>query len=461
MTEKRTIPWLTMILVGGLLFLVGHSLEFTVAKDMATRFGTAAEAIAEGSPRRRVGLFLLGFGGGLVMIVRQPRYKPRLNGITAWLAVGFLAWAALTLFWATDFAIAFRRFVVLCLVTVAMIAALRHWSLREVVLFITLSALAFALIGLAAEVAYGTFQPFSAEYRFSGTQHPNHQGMNLARLVLGAFCLSQIKITGRWFFVAMVVAGLVLLVLTRSRTAFGATLFALAVFVGLRASPLRLMVMLFFAGAIGLLALFLIQNGALSTPWGVILMGRGEGAAETTLTLSGRTEWWRYLWGFIVEQPVRGYGYHSFMSPSRVSQVPSMLAWGINESHSLYIEILLGTGAVGFSLLVGVLLGGFVRAARLARRFRSAEYGFLAAYIVFIILNGVMAATSMFPEPQFVALLVLGYVLLRDPEQEVAGVGPVLNARWREFSVASHRGGVSSTRGWPPVHGGRVPPQYP
>ena len=34
--------------------------------------------------------------------------------------------------------------------------------------------------------------------------------------------------------------------------------------------------MLLSVGAIGLLALFLIQTGAISTPWQVILMGRGE-----------------------------------------------------------------------------------------------------------------------------------------------------------------------------------------
>jgi O-antigen ligase len=453
--EEQPIPWFTMILLGGLLFLVGHRLDYVAAVDWSTTFGTTADAIAEGQPRRRLGYFLLGLWGVVSIIAVKPQYKLRLSGFTPWLAVGFLLWAPMTLLWAEDFSLVSRRLVILGMVTVATVAALRQFSLRQVVLFTALSSLAYALIGLAAELAYGVFQPLSPEYRFAGTQHPNHQGMNLARLILGAFCLSKMKIAGRRLFVVIAVVALVLLVLTRSRSAFGATLIALGVFWGLHTSPLRLMAVVLSAGAVGILALFLIQNESLSTPWQFILMGRGSGIREA-LTLSGRTELWQYLWTFVGERPLLGYGYNSFMSPERAAQMPASLPWGASGTHSLYLEILLGTGAIGFGLLMGTLVGCLGRAVRWTSRVRSPAHAFLVAYIVFIIVNGVMGATTMAPDPKFVAWLTLGYVLLRDPQRGPAGTHLVADPRSGRLQAAAHgpvRPGVSGEPAGPfPPH---------
>jgi O-antigen ligase len=443
-----------IILIGTLIFVINHHLGYTADSFQRsfTSFGTAAEAIAEGSPRRRVGFLLLGLLGIVVIVARRPRYQLRLNGLLPWLAVGFLSWAALSLLWTADVPLAFRRLVVLGMVTIAVVAVLREFSLRDVILFITLTSLAYALIGMAAELAHGSFQPFSAQYRFSGTQHPNHQGMNLARLVLGAFCLSRMRIAGRRLFIVVAVIGCVLLVLTRSRTAFGAAMVALVFFACVRSSPLRLIAMLLSVGAIGLLALFLIQTGAISTPWQVILMGRGEVLGEGARKLSGRTELWQYLWTFVVERPMVGYGYHSFMSPERAGQMPDLVAWGVGDAHSLYMEVLLGTGAVGFVLFIGVLFGSIVRALRWVIRVRNPAHAFLAAYLVFIVVNGVMAATTIFPDAKFVGFLVLGYVVLRDPERE-AGVGSVHDARSGQPWMAQHGMTRSRPSEWPPTSG--------
>jgi O-antigen ligase len=450
-----------MILIGGLLFVVGHRLDFSVIQDWSTSFVTSAELIAEGSPRRRLGYVLLGLWGVVTIVVRHPQYKLRLDGLLPWFALGFLCWAALSLLWTVDFALAFRRLVLLGIVIIAIVATLRHFSLRDVILLMTLSSLAYALIGVAAELMHGTFQPFSEGYRFAGTVHPNRQGMNLAVLVLGAVCLSKMRIERRHLFVIVAATGLVLLVLTRSRTAAGATLVALAMFAGVRSSPLRLTAMVMSTSAVALLTFFLIQNDALSTPWQIILMGRAEGVNEITQTLSGRTDLWEYLWTFVVERPVLGYGFNSFMSPERAGEMPLLVSWGVGEAHSLYLEILLGTGFVGLGLFVAVLAGSVSRALRWAMRSRDAAFAFLVAYLVFIAVNGFLTAITMFPDPKFTGLLVLGYVLLRDPEREAAEEGSVPEAQWGQFSAASHRGRGPSMPGWPPVPGSGVPPHYP
>ncbi len=455
--EKQPIPWLTMIVVGALVFVVGHRLDFSVATDWSTYFGSAAEGIAEGSPRRRLGFFLLGLWGVATIILARPRYKLRLNGLLPLIAMGFLLWALLSLLWAVDPALALRRLVILGMVTVATIGILRQFSLRELVLFITLASLAYAMIGVAAELAYGTFRPLSADYRFAGTVHPNRQGMNLAAVILGGLCLSRISGSRRWFFVIVTITGLLLLLLTRSRTATGATLIALAVFVGLRSSPLRLTAMLMSAGAVGLLIAFLLQNEALSTPWQLILMGR-EQSTELVGSLSGRTRLWSYLWSFAIERPVVGYGYNSFMSPERAGEMPALVAWGVSETHSLYLELLLGTGFVGLALFVTILLGSLGRAVFWSNRLRDPDCVFLATYLVFLIFNGFLIAITIFPGPKLFGFLVLGYVLLRDRVREVPESEPAPDPRLASFVIESHGMARPSIPEWPPASG--VSPEH-
>jgi exopolysaccharide production protein ExoQ len=457
--EEKPVPWLTMILIAVLLFVVGHRLDRTVIQDWSTSFVTSAGSIAEGSPRRRLGYMLLGLWGVVTLVLREPRYRLRLNGVLPWFAVGFACWAALSLFWAADSALAFRRLVLFGIVVSAVIAALRHLSLRDIILFLTLSSFAYALIGIAAELVHETFRPLSGSYRFFGTVGPNRQGMNLAVLVLGAVCLSKMRIERRQLFMIVAIVGFGLLILTRSRTAAGATLVALAAFAGVRSSPLRLTAMLMSAGAVGLFALFLIQNRVLSTPWQVILMGRAEGMNEITTTLSGRTQLWEYLWTFVVERPVLGYGFNSFMSPNRAGDMPALVAWGVGEAHSLYLEILLGTGFVGLSLFLVILVGSIGRAIRWVPRFRDPAFAFLVAYLVFVAVNGLLTAITMYPDPKFVGLLVFGYVLLRDPERELAEEGLVPDPHAGQFAAASGRGRLTQPHG-PPGLERRMPPSY-
>ena len=104
-----------------------------------------------------------------------------------------------------------------------------RFTLKELCLITLAIATACVGIGVACEIVLGTFRPWSGEYRFSGTVHPNTQGAYLATLGLAALCLAHAdkpRQVTYWFllFVAMV-----LLVLTKSRTSTAGTLFALGV----------------------------------------------------------------------------------------------------------------------------------------------------------------------------------------------------------------------------------------
>src|SRR5262249_14024737 len=86
-----------------------------------------------------------------------------------------------------------------------------------------------AIVGVLAEMRLGTFRPWAADYRFAGTVHPNTQAAGLATFCIAAFCLVRGS-TGRnlWIWTAFAI-GLLLLVLTKSRTTTAGIFLAIAV----------------------------------------------------------------------------------------------------------------------------------------------------------------------------------------------------------------------------------------
>ncbi len=142
----------------------------------------------------------------------------------------FAGWAVLSLAWAEDTALTFRRLVVFAILCLAAAAIARRYSLREIVLLTFFCSILFLLIGVSAEILLGTFRPFAPGYRFAGTLHPNHQGINCALLLLSGVAAADTEKRGRMLFRACALLGLVFLILTASRTTFAAAMLALALY---------------------------------------------------------------------------------------------------------------------------------------------------------------------------------------------------------------------------------------
>ena len=101
-----------------------------------------------------------------------------------------------------------------------------------------------------------------------------------------------------------------------------------------------------------LLPLFLARNRI------ILALGRD-------VTLTGRTELWDFIDGFIAQRPITGYGYGAFFEVASVAeQISARIGWGAPNSHNGYREMLLGLGLVGLVLALAVLLGALARAVR-------------------------------------------------------------------------------------------------
>ena len=71
-------------------------------------------------------------------------------------------------------------------------AAARLFTPRELAAAALSCGVAYLGIGVLTELALGTFQPWRGDYRFSGTLHPNHQGLVCAMIVMTSTYLALI-----------------------------------------------------------------------------------------------------------------------------------------------------------------------------------------------------------------------------------------------------------------------------
>src|SRR5207249_1676684 len=129
-----------------------------------------------------------------------------------------LGLAAISFVWTSDPGMCLRRLLTLLCCVIAAAGVARALSLREISWLILSVFGGLAMIGLLAEMLLGTFRPWAGDYRFAGTVHPNTQGPSLAALCLAAFTLARDSNRSRVWLWATFVIGVMLLLLTKSRS---------------------------------------------------------------------------------------------------------------------------------------------------------------------------------------------------------------------------------------------------
>jgi O-antigen ligase len=272
--------------------------------------------------------------------------------------------------------------------------AYRRMSGEEILRLVFFTTLAGLTFGLAKEVARGTFHPWDAYYRFTGTLwHPNLQGLNCALVLLSGGAL--VHAARRWKLAVALVVPLVCLLLTRSRTSlaavFGAALFY-AFLSLLRGRPLVLAGSLCLAAMAILSAVWIGQSSPVLED--TIKLGRED---SELATFEGRTRIWEEALVLVRARPWLGYGYDVFWSPDRIEEFSSTLGWTFMGAHSTYLDMLLGLGVIGLLVFVCVLATGVWRASGVAVGSGNAADLFLSALLFFCALYGVLETNLIGP----------------------------------------------------------------
>lgn len=389
------------------IFFLGEH-KFTVSRDEGfTSTADQMELQADGgnSVRRLV------FGGlgmlGLVLGLSRPVPAVRLDSMLPICVIGFFLFTFLSLSWSDSPSMTFRRVAVLVCFALGAYGISKAFTLTDLLCLVVFVCTSTLAIGFVCELCLGTFRPWASAYRFSGTVHPNTQGLYLTSLCLATCCLMRQGFAKRCML-PIFLAGLVFLLLTKSRTSCAGVILSLSVIWVLHAPkgllPIAIIGGVWFAATTGLFVSFLALDFSESAS-NAVLLGREEQAES----LTGRLPIWETLWPYVQDRPLFGYGYDSFWIPARVNAVSSELQWGIREAHSAYIDTVLSVGLIGAALWMVVVLGTLARALDYYYRTQHEGHAFLFGLMIFGLINAFTESGMIMP--LFVPFVVLAGIM--------------------------------------------------
>jgi O-antigen ligase len=417
---KKGLPrwhlYATAAIVGLIFFVTEHDLSISLV-DAFTQTADEMEVVAEGGNfvRRLAFPALALLGLTLLVVSRQPL---RINLLLALPMAGYLLLAGASLLWSDDPGVTLRRLIVIGCCTLGAVGLVRRFSMYELCQ-LTVSIIGpLILLGVLSEIRLGTFRPWSGDYRFSGSVHPNTQTAYLTALALAALGLARSTQTSqRWRIPlwSIFAASMVLMLLTKSRTGNAATLAAISsVFLAQTSLRFKFMggIALAWLACGGLWLIFVAGYDPLVDFRQALLLGR----AEESDTLSGRHFIWPAVFYFIKLRPWLGYGYEAFWNPTRVETISEEVGWGLREAHNGYLDILLSLGIFGLVAALACVMSGIVAAVRGCVKLRDPAYALPLGMLVFGLLASVMESGMVIVEfPTFLTATCLMRMALFDP----------------------------------------------
>lgn len=401
----------------------------------------AETRVAQGNRWRQLSYMAIGTLGILLCAVPSRQRVAFLNIPVALLCMyAFVCIASIT--WTDTVWLTTKRLGIGIFGLLAMVGAAKHLSTRDVIdVALGIGAILLA-VSLYAEISLGTFSPFASEYRFAGIVHPNTQGSACGLMVIAAFFGMKGSRRGKFIYFALLMLAGVLLVLTRSRTAFAACLCAVSAAWYLGASRNKQTLVGFaFPAAICacLLALLLLGVELSSSVTTAAQFGRG--VESDLVTLNGRVPLWTSLIEHIGQRPLLGYGYQGFWSSDRIYEVSIEQEWTVPTAHSTFLDVLLNTGLFGAAIFCLGIVVTFRRVIRCCLETMSATDSFVFAALVYAFIVAIFESGFCQPngfEPFIIGVALL-HIMSRQPQSQtsddVVCVRTATSRNWQPVST--------------------------
>jgi exopolysaccharide production protein ExoQ len=311
--------------------------------------------IEVGSPIRRMAMTAIGLLGASLLFLWPSPYR-RTFRCRALLLLGFyIAVCYASIVWSNVPVLAAKRLVILGFCIFGILGIVRHLAADNLMKMALIIGLVFLAVGLMAEINLGSFQPFSGDYRFAGTMHPNGQAAVCATLTIAAWCSAKGAGRAKVFYLLLFAIGFSFLLLTKSRSSLIGCVFAVYA-VSFLGSTSGLRKFLAVGPPIAICAVLLTVSFLGFDVGGELdqatYMGR-DAVTSNANSLNGRVPLWEHLVEDVLQQPLLGYGYQSYWTAERITDVSSEMNWIIPDAHSVPLDTLLQVGfigAIGFGL---------------------------------------------------------------------------------------------------------------
>ena len=288
--------------------------------------------------------------------------------------------------------------------------ARRRYSLEELAQ-LTMWVTGFMMAGgVACELGLGSFQPWRDDYRFSGLTWPAFTCWNASLFVIAGLTLTR---GGRsWHRLAITALGTTLALLTKTRAGAAALVLAVLIHVSSTWSAAAKVLLAVGTGLALSLTLLVVSFSDVDVSR-LLVRAVNLGREESAHGFSGRAGVWGMLLPYILERPLRGYGYESFWTERHLREIGER-NWGAPDAHNGYINLTLGVGLVGAGLYAVALLLAMLRSrSDFVRSLHS--HDLYPACVTFITaVNALCVASQLSPHVMSFASIVvfarLGFV---------------------------------------------------
>jgi exopolysaccharide production protein ExoQ len=430
-TRRRRRPWASYFILLALFAALGpydihnradHEEIQEGGQGMLKAAATGeGQNIEEGNIARRLAVLALGaFAATLLWRARRRgelevgvpfRDRPVPDKIMTAGVVGYLLVAAASVGWAEEPGLAARRVFVFLVLCLAAYALARVWSLADFMIFVIVACGAMLMGSLALDIVHHDFHPLASDYRLAGLTHPNSHAIEAAALVIAAVWAMRLEPERRKLYAVIAMGGVVLILLTRSRTSL------VGLVIGLIAVPAltmrkRTAVVGATLGIAGLLLVAVYLPEIVQSVQHALLLGRSQETADVG-TLTGRTDLWKALLLYIDKRPWLGYGFDAFWTADHVEAVTLDQGWLVSHAHNSYIETALNLGWVGMgAFVVSVFAGIWVAARRVLATRGEAQASFALTALVWLAAS--MVTEAIMPQTHYgslVGMTVLAWLI--------------------------------------------------
>ncbi|MFP7755212.1 O-antigen ligase family protein [Thermodesulfobacteriota bacterium B35] len=386
--QWRSLPWGLFLFIFA-IFFYATPLDFFWPVEFLQSFNItdatdAASSMAQGNVGRQIALAVLALFSIWSLATNRNRFRPA--GLLAWLMMFFLAWAVFSISWSVNPIFTIKRVAIFGILSLGALALADRLNLQELLVFGICIMFVTMWLGCIAEIRAGTFAPLNEEWRFAGLMHAVAMGWNCGLLILLAIALAR----GRNRMNQLLLAGILImalyfLLITKSRMAVFSAFLGTG-FYWLLVSTGRKKIAVALLALIGASLLYLVlQDRFLPFLSDMATLGRGEAAKESVGTLTGRLPLWGESFRYVLERPILGYGYNTFINPDSIVRISKVVGWVPSSVHSAYLDTLTGTGLVGLVTLLAILVLAFGRALELTRI--NPAYAFSAGLLVWLCYN--------------------------------------------------------------------------
>ncbi len=395
--KESVLIWILFLFFMLAIFAKTTPFMYNFAKEQSlsgvaldTKISASVERFSRGNKTRQATMLV--FVSVLVGSLFRTRNRFQINGLFGWTVIFYLGWILLSLAWSIDPLYTLKRVVVVYMMWLAAIAVTAQLSLRKIAglaVFVTGMSL---LIGIGNELRLNTLDLTRQSYRFSGVFHAITMAQNCCILILSAMFLvvgeRRKKIRAALWFI--VIIGSVFLLLTKSRTPVAAGIISIGLYWSYLVSLQKKLLIILGTVVCLSAAYVLIGDSLLYYGEQATTLGRGEEATEQVANLTGRVPLWKYSFKWAAERPLCGYGFTTFISPTTMDEIYRNITWSPVSLHSAYVNELLGTGFIGLSALVAMLILALSRALRLAKQ--MPQYYYFSAVVIWISIIYIMEA---------------------------------------------------------------------